>query len=101
MKYRFLAALLALHATAALAEPSIPDTPAGHALRDWMSAFNSGDRDQLEALKAKYHRDRPVEPLLDLRRQQGAFDILKVEKRPSVMSCRLASRASTIARGTT
>jgi CubicO group peptidase (beta-lactamase class C family) len=79
MKYSFVAALLVLFAATAFAEPPIPETPAGHALMDWMSAYNSGDRDQLEALKAKYHRDRPIDSLLDLRHQQGAFDILKVE----------------------
>ena len=32
----------------ALAQPSIPDTPAGHALRAWMHAFNGGNRDDIE-----------------------------------------------------
>ncbi len=32
-----------------LAQVAIPDTPAGHTLRVWMDAFNSGDRARIEA----------------------------------------------------
>jgi hypothetical protein len=50
----FLGALLSLLPAIALADgsaPSIPDTPAGHALRSWLNAFNSGDRAGFESFQ--------------------------------------------------
>jgi len=29
--------------------PALPDTPAGHALAAWLDAFNTGDRDRIQA----------------------------------------------------
>ena len=64
---RFLLVLLLL-ATPALADTELPETPVGHAAQEWITAFNSGERIQIEALNAKYHRDKPAEPLLNLQR---------------------------------
>lgn len=74
-----LAVALFLLATPAAAEPIIPDTPAGHAMADFVAAFNAGDRASLEAFSAKYHRNRPVDGLLDFREQTGGIDVLKIE----------------------
>jgi hypothetical protein len=41
---RFLAALLAVLPALSVADVSVPDTPAGHALGAWLDAFNSADR---------------------------------------------------------
>ena len=49
-----LLAALPVLSLAAGAAPSIPDTPAGHALSEWLEAFNSGDRATSEAF-AKAH----------------------------------------------
>jgi len=92
---RILAVVLLLYATAAFADPPVPDTPAGHALTDWMTAFNSGDHAQLQALYTKYHRDRPVDFVFNLRRQNGGFNLLKVESSaPGSISVLVGARDS-------
>jgi hypothetical protein len=40
----FFSALLALLPTLSLADVSVPNTPAGHALSVWLDTFNSDDR---------------------------------------------------------
>lgn len=74
-----LAVALFLLATPAVAEPAIPDTPAGHAMSDFLAAFNTGTRASLEAFNAKYHRTKPVDALLDFREQTGGVTVLKIE----------------------
>lgn len=49
-----LFALLPALSLADPSPPSIPDTPAGHALKEWLDAFNSGDRETFETF-AKAH----------------------------------------------
>jgi len=55
----FLGALISVFpclALAAAAAPSIPDTPAGHALGAWLDAFNSGDRVTFESFERAHAR---------------------------------------------
>jgi D-alanyl-D-alanine carboxypeptidase len=64
------------------AQPTIPDTPAGAALRSWLDAFNSGDRAKVTAYLDKYepeHKEH-LERLLGFRDQTGGFTIVRVEK---------------------
>ena len=63
----------------ALAQPSIPDTPAGHALRAWMDAFNSGNRDKVEAYIKTIDPSQSVEAMASFRNQTGGFDLLSIE----------------------
>jgi CubicO group peptidase (beta-lactamase class C family) len=58
----------------------LPDTPAGKAATDWLAAFNSGDRDKVEAMRAKYHLKTPTDNLLQAFRQRGGWDVLRIEK---------------------
>ena len=48
MFYR-LRFLLILAAVPAGAQVVIPDTPAGHTFKEWLEAFNSGDRERMDA----------------------------------------------------
>ena len=45
---RRLFALLLVGVGCGLAQPTVPDTPAGHTLQAWLDAFNSGDRARIE-----------------------------------------------------
>jgi D-alanyl-D-alanine carboxypeptidase len=57
----------------------LPDTPAGKAATDWLAAFNSGDRDKIEAMRMKYHLKTPTDKLLQGFRQWGGWDVLRIE----------------------
>jgi hypothetical protein len=60
--------------------PAIPDTPAGHTLRAWLDAFNSGDRARIQAYSAKYEPTKPVDGTMAFRQQTGGFELLGIEK---------------------
>jgi CubicO group peptidase (beta-lactamase class C family) len=66
----------------AAAQPAIPDTNAGAALRSWLDAFNSGDRDRITAYINKYepdHKDH-LEFMMNFRDQTGGFNIIRIDK---------------------
>jgi retinol-binding protein 3 len=65
---------------AAQAQPTIPDTPAGHTFKAWLEAFNSGDRAALDAYYHKYEPAKSVENMMQFRGQTGGFDLLAIEK---------------------
>jgi len=78
-----LAAALAAQAipqAPAQAPPTIPDTPAGHTLKAWLTAFNSGDRAQLDAYLHKYDPTKPVDREMQFRGMTGGFDLLQIIK---------------------
>jgi hypothetical protein len=85
-----LAAALASQAisqTSAPAPPTIPDTPAGHTLKAWLEAFNSGDRAQLDAYLHKYDPGKPVDREMEFRGMTGGFDLLQIVKsEPAVVA---------------
>ena len=60
--------------------PAIPDTPAGHTLKAWLDAFNSGDRAQLDAYAKKYEPQTSADEQLQFRHMTGGFDLLGVDK---------------------
>ncbi len=53
--------VLILSFAAAQAQPSIPDTPAGHTFKAWIEAFNSGDQAQMDAYYQKYEPGKKCE----------------------------------------
>jgi hypothetical protein len=55
MFYR-LCLVLVLGLGTAWAQPTIPDTPAGHTFKAWLEAFNSSDQNLMEAYYHKYSR---------------------------------------------
>ena len=76
--------------------PDIPDTPAGHTLRAWLDAFNSGDKARIQAYTSKYEpatgdADRTVA----FHDQTGGFDLLSIDKsEPLHIEFRVKEKAS-------
>ena len=62
------------------AQPPIPDTPAGHTLKAWLDAFNSGDRALMDAYYHKYDPSRSLDDEMRFRDMTGGFLLLKVLK---------------------
>ncbi|MCU1317518.1 MAG: hypothetical protein JWN63_2840 [Candidatus Acidoferrum typicum] len=59
-----------------------PKTPAGEQFSAWLSAFNRGDRAQLEGFLAHYKNpgEHDVNGDLGFRQQTGGFDLKKIEE---------------------
>jgi retinol-binding protein 3 len=75
--------------------PVIPDTPAGHTLRAWLDAFNSGDRARIQAYLAKYEPTKSVGATMAFRDRTGGFDLLGVDKSSRLrIEFRVKGRAS-------
>jgi len=72
-------AVFFLAAAYALAQPTIPDTPAGHTLQAWLDAFNSGDTVKIEAYVKNIDPSQSVDGMNSFRRQTGGFDLLSIE----------------------
>jgi len=62
------------------AEPTIPRTRAGDALRAWIEAFNSADTVRLGAYARRYEPDVVIGDELGFREQTGGFDLLAIER---------------------
>src|SRR5262245_48332231 len=60
--------------------PAIPDTHAGRALQAWLDAFNSGDRERIQAYIAKYEPEKSVDSEVSFRNQTGGFELLGIDK---------------------
>jgi hypothetical protein len=81
-----LALTLVAHALAQAQQPStaaaatLPQTPAGRVIADWMDAFNSGDSTKLAAYYQKYAVQRDVSVQMDRRRRSGGFDLVSIER---------------------
>ena len=77
------------------AQATIPDTPAGRALRAWLEAFNSGDRTKIEAYVKTFDPQQSVERLMGFRNQTGGFDLLAIESsEPLLINFRVKEKAS-------
>jgi hypothetical protein len=79
MFYR-LCLVLVLGLGAAWAQPTIPDTPAGHTFTAWLEAFNSGDQNQMEAYYHKYQPEVSAKTMMGFRERTGGFELLKIVK---------------------
>ena len=80
MQFRFAPLLFAAALCVPAQTPAIPDTPAGHVLQAWLDAFNSGDRDRIQAYLAKWDPSRPLENVVNFRQQTGGFDLLGIDQ---------------------
>jgi retinol-binding protein 3 len=67
-------------ALAAASAPSIPDTPAGHALGAWLDAFNSGDRARFESFEKVHAPWLTLDAEMELRARTGGYDLLSIDK---------------------
>ena len=60
--------------------PSIPDTPAGHALSEWLDAFNSGDRATFESFEKAHAPWLPLDDEMQRRERTGGYDLLSISE---------------------
>lgn len=77
-----LCALLGVWMNAAAAtDVAPPDTPAGHALAEWLTAVNSHDRATIAAYDAHFQQpEKKPERFLELNEQTGGFSLVRIEK---------------------
>jgi retinol-binding protein 3 len=64
----------------ASAQTAIPDGPAGRTLKAWLSAFNSGNRAQMEAYCKTYDPKQTADGMMGFRNVTGGFDLVKILK---------------------
>ena len=82
MPIRTLLIVLAL-ALCAAAQPqsvNVPDTPAGHTLKAWLDAFNSGDRASEEKYLNIYDPKRSLDDEMRFRGMTGGFILTQILK---------------------
>lgn len=101
MKQIVLCTLLWLSCPA-LAQPVIPNTPAGKAFGDWLSALDDANQPRLEQVIKDYRLADTAEDLMGFARQTGGFTLLRIEQStPEAMTVIVGERDSDrIARGT-
>jgi len=63
----------------AAAQVTVPDTPAGHTLQAWLTAFNSADRAQLDNYVKTIDHNESADGLMAFRNQTGGFDLLSAD----------------------
>ena len=66
--------------SAACAQQEIPETPAGHTLKAWLDAFNSGDRAVEEKYLHLYDPTRSLDDEMRFRAMTGGFVLLQIIK---------------------
>jgi len=59
---------------------TLPDTPAGHAMRAWLDAFNSGEDSRLAAFTDQYQWRDALDTQLARRRESGGYDLTGVRE---------------------
>jgi retinol-binding protein 3 len=78
MLVRTLLILFACLATARPQGVDIPDTPAGHTLKAWLDAFNSGDRATEEKYLKTYDPERSLDDEMRFRSMTGGFILRQI-----------------------
>jgi retinol-binding protein 3 len=73
-----LVAILGL--AALLPQATIPSGPAGQTLQAWLTAFNGGDRVQMDAYCKKYEPKNSPDQMMSFRKMTGGFDLLQILK---------------------
>jgi hypothetical protein len=72
--------VLILSIATATPQATIPTTPAGNTLHAWLSAFNSGDKAQMEAYCHKYEPKNSADRMMGFRGMTGRFELLQILK---------------------
>src|SRR3981189_2243602 len=62
-----------------MAQTSVPDTPAGHALQAWLDAFHSGDRAKGETYVKTGGQKQTVDGMMSFRNQTGGFELIAID----------------------
>jgi retinol-binding protein 3 len=74
-----LAIVLLGAAGIACGQAKVPDTPAGRTLQAWLTAFNSGDRAQMENYARTIDHNETADNLMAFRNQTGGFDLVSAD----------------------
>jgi retinol-binding protein 3 len=61
------------------AQTTTPATPAGRTLQTWLDAFNSGDREKIDAYVKTIDKSQSVDGMMSFRQQTGGFELLSIE----------------------
>jgi D-alanyl-D-alanine carboxypeptidase len=68
-------------ASPALAQPVVPDTPAGKVFTAWLTAFNTADAARIRSFDAEFRPDAPpASQTLRFRSDTGGFNLLRIDK---------------------
>lgn len=78
MKGALLFIVFVAVAFCAQADVSVPDTPAGHTLRAFFDAFNSGDHDRIAAYVKEYDPENNADGLTAFSNQTGGFTLVSI-----------------------
>jgi hypothetical protein len=70
--------VFAFMAYCARADVSLPETPAGHTLRSFFDAFNSGDHDRIAAYVKEYNAENNADGLTAFSNQTGGFALVSI-----------------------
>jgi D-alanyl-D-alanine carboxypeptidase len=66
--------------TTGLAQPTLPETPAGQALAAWLAAFNTGDASAVKSFDERYRPPTPLAQISgNMRQPTGGFALVRVE----------------------
>jgi hypothetical protein len=71
-------AVLLLTTTVVWAQGELPNTPAGHALSTWLTAFNSGDRAAIESFIKSQASWLNLDSMMSWRAEVGGYDVVAV-----------------------
>jgi retinol-binding protein 3 len=66
--------------TQTVAQPALPETPAGRTFQVWLEAFNSGDRASIDAYLHKHDPSKSLDNEMQFRGMTGGFDLLQIVK---------------------
>jgi CubicO group peptidase (beta-lactamase class C family) len=98
MSKRFALLLCSLLSMPAFAQ--VPASGARQVLDEWLEAFNSGDRAQMEAFGTRHDQKQPLEELLQFRKNTGGFRLIRIESEAPEKATALVQEAEsdTVAR---
>lgn len=71
--------LLCASAFAVAPSPSMPDTPAGRMLAEWLSAFDAADRDRIQRFRDAHSIEESVDESLAYRDYSGGLDMISID----------------------
>ncbi|HEX4457901.1 MAG TPA: hypothetical protein VIA18_08015, partial [Polyangia bacterium] len=72
--------LAAIDTASGASAVAIPDTPAGHTFRAWLTAFNSGERAKMVAYCDHYDSTSNADDMLAFYRHTGGVDVVAIDK---------------------
>lgn len=87
---------LLIFTASALAQVTVPSTPAGQVLQAWLDAFNSGDRAKLDTYVKTIDVKEDADRMMAFRDQTGGFNLLSIESsKPLEIKFRVKEKTGT------